>query len=191
MTTVLKIIYWLGLVIQIIVRAPFQKTWKTGPKTEQRVSRTEQTLLGLLGLSAVLPLIYTFTPWLDFANYALPAWLAGLGVLLEAAGLFVFARAHHDLQSFWSPSLEIFKDHTLITSGIYGRIRHPMYASQWLMASAQVLLLQNALAGPVALLVFIPFYLLRVRAEEKLMLDTFGDSYRAYMQKTGRVLPRL
>jgi len=54
--------------------------------------------------------------------------------ILLACALFVFARAHIDLKSNWSPSLEIYQDHTLITSGIYHYIRHPMYASLGLLA---------------------------------------------------------
>ena len=65
-----------------------------------------------------------------------------------------------------------------------------MYASQWLWVIAQILLLQNWLAGPIDLLVFIPFYLLRVQAEEKMMLETFGDQYRQYMKETGGVIPK-
>jgi protein-S-isoprenylcysteine O-methyltransferase Ste14 len=66
-----------------------------------------------------------------------------------------------------------------------------MYASQWLWCIAQILLLQNWLAGPLNLILFIPFYLLRVQAEEKMMLDAFGDEYRAYQRKTGGVIPKL
>jgi len=58
------------------------------------------------------------------------------------------------------------------------------------MVIAQALLLQNWLAGPVGALVFIPFYFLRVSAEEKMMLDTFGDQYRKYMQRVGGVIPK-
>lgn len=47
------------------------------------------------------------------------------------------------------------------------------------------------LAGPAGLLCFIPFYFLRVPAEEKMMLETFGDRYRDYIKTTGRVFPRL
>jgi protein-S-isoprenylcysteine O-methyltransferase Ste14 len=65
-----------------------------------------------------------------------------------------------------------------------------MYASQWLWVVAQILLLQNWIAGPIGLIFFIPFYILRVRAEEKMMLDTFGNQYRDYMKKTGGVIPR-
>ena len=99
--------------------------------------------------------------------------------------VFIFWRAHADLKSNWSPTLEIRADHTLVTGGIYAFIRHPMYASELVWAVTQILLLQNWLAGPLHLIFFIPFYLLRVQAEEKMMLDAFGDEYRHYMHKTG------
>jgi protein-S-isoprenylcysteine O-methyltransferase Ste14 len=190
--SVFKILYWAGLFIEIAIRAPFQKTSKAATKTDQRVSRTEKLLLGLLSVAGiVIPLIYSATNWLDFANYSLPAWMGWFGVLLLACALFIFARAHMDLKSNWSPTLEIRKDHTLVTNGIYRYIRHPMYASQWLWVVAQILLLQNWLAGPIGLIFFIPFYFLRVQAEEKMMLDTFGDQYREYMKKVGGVIPWL
>jgi protein-S-isoprenylcysteine O-methyltransferase Ste14 len=65
-----------------------------------------------------------------------------------------------------------------------------MYASQWLWVIAQPLLLQNWIAGFLNLLVFIPFYFLRVKAEEQMMMETFGDQYRVYREKVGGVLPR-
>jgi protein-S-isoprenylcysteine O-methyltransferase Ste14 len=40
-------------------------------------------------------------------------------------------------------------------------------------------------------MVFIPFYLLRVKAEEQLMLEQFGDDYRSYKQKVGAVFPKI
>jgi protein-S-isoprenylcysteine O-methyltransferase Ste14 len=190
--TIFKIVYWAGLVIEIAIRIPWQKTWKTAIRTDRRVSQTERILLGLLwGVMFILPLIYSVTDWLAFADYSLPAWMGWFGVVLMACALYVFSRAHRDLKSNWSPSLEIFEGHTLVTSGIYGYIRHPMYASQWIWVIAQILLLQNWLAGPVDLIFFIPFFILRVKAEEKMMLDTFGNQYREYMNKTGAVLPRI
>lgn len=186
-----KIIYWLGMVGEIIIRAPYQKNVKAD-KTDQRVTRAENLILSLIAVGmGLLPLIYTFTHWLGFADYHLPAWLGWLGATIYAAALYVFYRAHTDLKSNWSPSVEIYQGHALITNGIYRTIRHPMYASQLLMGISQALLLQNWLAGPISLIVFIPFYLLRVRAEEKMMLDTFGEEYRQYLEKTGGILPKL
>jgi protein-S-isoprenylcysteine O-methyltransferase Ste14 len=189
---IFKIIYWLGLVIEIVVRVPYQKVARQSLKTDRRVSSLENLLLGLLMVALIVfPLIYSITNWLNFANYILPDLLGWLGVFILTSSLFVFARSHMDLKANWSPSLEIRQDHELVTKGIYRTIRHPMYASLWLGAIAQILLLQNWIAGPLNLLLFTAFYFLRVPAEEKMMLDTFGDQYREYMNKTGRVFPRL
>jgi protein-S-isoprenylcysteine O-methyltransferase Ste14 len=66
-----------------------------------------------------------------------------------------------------------------------------MYTSVWLWAIAQFLLLNNWLAGSAAIVSFGTMYLLRVGNEEKMMLDQFGEAYYNYMQKTGRLLPKL
>jgi len=188
--SVFKILYWAAMVLEIIIRAPFQKSWKLTPKTKQRAMRTENTVLTLLFVgSFLLPLVYSLTSWLGFADYRLPVWMGWLGVFFLAASVYVFWRAHHDLKSNWTPTLEIFEGHSLITDGIYGSVRHPMYLSQWLMVIAQ--LLQNRIAGLSGLVVFIPFYLLRVPAEEKMMEETFGEAYLEYMQQTGRVIPKV
>jgi protein-S-isoprenylcysteine O-methyltransferase Ste14 len=185
-------IYFAALVIEMIIRAPLNRKRKQEKMSEQRVTNREIFILVLLLLGGfIMPIIYAATNWLDFANYTLPAWAAWLGVLILAAGLFIFWRAHADLGLNWSPSLEIREKHELITRGIYGVIRHPMYASQWLWVIAQPLLLQNWIAGFLNLFIFIPFYFLRVKAEEQMMLDSFGTQYREYMQRTGGVLPKM
>lgn len=184
-------IYFVAIVVEMVIRAPLNQKRRQEKMSEQRVTGQERTLLGLLFLGMFfVPIIYAATNWLDFANYALPAWAGWLGVLILAGALFVFWRAHADLGLNWSPSLEIREKHELITRGIYGVIRHPMYASQWLWVLAQPLLLQNWIAGLADLLVFVPFYFLRVKAEEQLMVESFGEQYQAYIQKVGGVLPK-
>ncbi len=46
------------------------------------------------------------------------------------------------------------------------------------------------LAGVGGLILFLPMYVIRMPQEEQMMIGQFGDVYRAYMQRTGRVLPR-
>ncbi len=107
------------------------------------------------------------------------------------AALWLFWRSHADLGLNWSVTLEIRKEHQLITNGVYRSIRHPMYAAIWLFSLAQALLLANWLAGPAALVTFAPMYLLRTPREERMMCEIFGQEYRDYMARTGRLFPRL
>lgn len=187
----LKGAFLFGIVAQIAIRTPYNRQRQQTQVATDRISTQEKVLLGLLFVSLVVPFLYIFTNWLAFADYTLPPWAGVLGILLLLLSLWLFWRSHADLGRNWSPSLQIMEEHTLVTNGIYRAIRHPMYASQWVFVMAQLLLLQNWIAGPVTLLVFAPFYFLRVPQEEQLMIEQFGAAYRAYMARTGRVLPRL
>jgi protein-S-isoprenylcysteine O-methyltransferase Ste14 len=188
---IFTIIYFAGMVLQIIIRAPFDQKRRKGKISESQVTSQEKIALGLLSLGTLLiPIIYAATHWLDFANYTLPTWMGWLGVIILVAGLYVFWRAHEDLGVNWSLSLEIREQHELITRGIYGIIRHPMYASQWLWVIAQPLLIQNWIAGVLNVPFFLIFYLMRVNAEEQLMLEQFGEQYRSYMERVGGVFPK-
>jgi protein-S-isoprenylcysteine O-methyltransferase Ste14 len=185
-------VYWAGTIMQIIIRAPFGFRTLSRTKADRRVSRTEDILFGLLTVAArILPLIYSITNWLVFADYSLPTWAGWSGIFILVCSLLIFLRAHMDLKANWSPSLELYEGHTLITNGIYRYIRHPMYASQLVWAVAQILLMQNWIAGPPSLILFIPFYLLRSRAEEQMMLERFPGPYREYKRTTGGILPKL
>jgi protein-S-isoprenylcysteine O-methyltransferase Ste14 len=191
-----KVLYFAAMGVEVILRTPYARQRQQIPKTDQRVTAAEQGLLaGLSVAGLLLPLIYSLTPWLNFADYPLAprtkTRLGGIGAGLLAASVWIFGRAHRDLGTNWSPSLEIGEQQTLTTTGIYRSIRHPMYASQALWGLAQALLLPNWLAGPGGFLAFLGFYLVRVPQEERMMLDHFGDAYRAYCAQTGRVLPRL
>jgi protein-S-isoprenylcysteine O-methyltransferase Ste14 len=158
----------------------------------RRIDGQEKLLLvGMFVSVILLPLLYLFTPLLGFADYELPRIVPWLGLAVMAVSLWLFWRSHADLGRNWSVSLELREGHQLITEGIYRRIRHPMYLSIWLWAIGQGLMLENWLAGWSVVPAFAAMYVLRTPREEQLMCEAFGDEYRAYMRKTGRVFPRL
>ncbi|HRN50420.1 MAG TPA: protein-S-isoprenylcysteine O-methyltransferase [Anaerolineales bacterium] len=192
MLTLFSGVYWVGMMVKAAIRAPLRNTWKSNIKVEQRSAPRERLFLILLGLvEFLLPLLFVTTHWLDDFNYSLPSWAGWVGAVLLAASLWMLAKTHADLSKFWSPVLEIVEGHKLITTGIYSKVRHPMYASQWLFVVAQALLLHNWVAGLAGIVIFAPFYFIRAHSEEQMMLDAFGDEYRHYMASTGRVLPRV
>ena len=147
-------------------------------------------LISLTGLG-IVPLIYTATAMPHFASYAFRPAQAWLGVLVAVAALVMFRLTHRALGRNWSVSLDVRENHRLITDGIYRRIRHPMYTAFWLWAVAQALLLPNWVAGFAGLIGFGTSFFGRIAKEEQMMVDTFGDEYRQYMARTGRLLPRL
>jgi len=100
----------------------------------------------ILCATFIIPLFYIFSPWLNFANYYLPLWTTGFGLILFIISLLLFWKSHADLDKNWHISLELKKNHILITNGVYKTIHHPMYFSFALWSIAQCLLLQNFLA---------------------------------------------
>lgn len=189
---VFKILWIIGFIMIVIIRLPH---WRLGRSNRVVVDRNpvrERILLAIEAVGAgALPLVYIFTPWLSFADYQLPAWAGWAGVASLVASLWLLWRAHADLGQNWSRSLQLRQGHQLITSGIYRYIRHPMYAFGWLLGIAQALLLWNWVVAVAGLASFTLLYFIRVPREEQMMLDQFGEEYRAYMNRTGRVIPRL
>lgn len=189
--TIAKIFFICCVVGWWLIRFPYErKVRKNAIKTNQR-DRMELLLLGisLTGLG-IVPIVYVFTDFTFGARPFIPA-LAWLGVATGLLSLWLFWRTHKDLGRNWSVSLEVRDKHELITGGVYRYVRHPMYSAFFLWAIAQFLLLPNWVAGLSGIVGFGTLYLFRVGREEKLMLDAFGDEYRAYMERTARVLPWL
>jgi len=189
--SIFEILYLAGFVVGSLIRRGYTRGGR-------RV-RTMVSYQGLLDMTCIVlatfgfvavPVVYLITGWLDFANYNLPVWMGWLGVVVFAAAIVLLWRAHSELGGNFSPTLRINEEHRLVTTGVYRYIRHPMYAAHWLWAAAQMLLLSNWVAGPAFLVCFAPLYFLRIRSEERMMAEQFGDEYLAYIKRTGRIIPR-
>jgi protein-S-isoprenylcysteine O-methyltransferase Ste14 len=64
-----------------------------------------------------------------------------------------------------------------------------MYAALFLYSIGQALVLPNWVAGPSYLVAFGILFAFRIAAEERMMLETFGDDYTAYMARTKLLVP--
>jgi protein-S-isoprenylcysteine O-methyltransferase Ste14 len=185
-----KVIWVLGVAGWFIIRYPHDRRARRTPKLRRSDRGREIVLMAISGTGlGVLPFIYVVSNAPRFANYPFRPWQAWLGAVLFAASLWLFYRTHKDLGRNWSVTLEVRDRHTLVTSGVYSRVRHPMYSAFWLWALAQALLLPNWIAGPAGLIGFGTLFFLRVGREEALMIETFGEDYRRYMARTARILP--
>jgi protein-S-isoprenylcysteine O-methyltransferase Ste14 len=187
-----RLLYLIGYVVAWGARLPHALRARRSAVADNRKTRLETLLLALLFAGTlIVPLVYVSSPWLDPADYALPAWAGVTGTTGFGFAVMLLCSSHAVLGRNWSPTLQIRQEHRLVVEGPYRWVRHPIYAAHWLWALSQPLLLQNWIAGFSALAVVAPLYLLRVSREESMMLERFGEEYRAYMARTGRLIPRL
>ena len=184
-------IYFAGFIVGSIIRKVYTRGRSKDKVADDWKSLLDTLLLSFASCGFFIPLIYLLTPWLDFADYPLPAWVGWIGTAVFCVSLWLLWRAHIALGRNWSVKPRIRQGHSLVTEGIFKYIRHPMYAAHWLWAIAQLLLLHNLIAGPAMVVTFLPLYITRVRREEKMLLKHFGQQYRDYMARTGRLAPRL
>ena len=125
-----------------------------------------------------------------WAARPLPRWSRWVGAGLYAASLPLFFWSHHTLGENWSTSLVIKEQQTLISGGPYRWVRHPMYTAIILSSLGSFFLSANWVLG-IAGLGTSTSCVARVGDEEALMVEEFGEQYRAYMERTGRFLPPL
>ncbi len=187
-----NVVFLIGFLVYTLIRRYFVLQTRANQPQIRCIDTVEKILLvGVITTSLLFPAVYLVTPVFSFANYELPIWVRAAGVPILVFALWLFWRSHADLGSNWSVTLEIQAEHKVVDRGVYKRVRHPMYASIFLFALAQGLILNNWLAGWSAWIMFACLYFRRVPQEETMMLDFFGEDYRAYMRKTGRLFPRL
>ena len=186
----LEIIFLCGFVLQIILRSYYIQYYVEG-KQQRYFNKKERLFLLFIFVGfQLLPIMYVFTTWFSFFDYNLPKWLGFPSTMLYGFGVWLFFRAHSDLGQYWSPGLEIKENHQLITTGVFKWVRHPMYAAFVAIAVAQIFMLQNWIVGPAFLLLAIPFYLQRVKREERQLIRHFGNDYRNYMDQTNALFPK-
>jgi protein-S-isoprenylcysteine O-methyltransferase Ste14 len=118
----------------------------------------------------------------------LPVRLAGLAVGLGGVALMVWAAAV--LGRFFVHEAAVFRDHALVTGGPYRLLRHPVYSGYLALLLGSGLGMLNVgllLLWPLALLGI----LIQAGSEERLLESKFGQAYRSYADRTGRLVPRV
>jgi protein-S-isoprenylcysteine O-methyltransferase Ste14 len=112
------------------------------------------------------------------------------GVVLFAVGGALRIWPVFVLGDRFSGLVAIQPGHTLVTTGVYGVIRHPSYLGLLVTSLGWGLAFRSG-AGVVLTALMIPPLLARIRSEEKLLQSQFGDEYDAYRARTSRLIPGL
>jgi len=178
------VIAWMAVRVPHLRRARRRRLRVSGLDWRDRALQA----IAVAGLG-VVPIVYVASHFPRAADYPFIPALGWLGTAILLLAFWVNWRVHIELGAYFSPTLTIYRSHKLITTGIYGHVRHPMYSAFWLWALAQPMMLPNWVAGFSGLVGFAIFFFPRVGREEDMMCDAFGDAYRAYMARTARVIP--
>jgi protein-S-isoprenylcysteine O-methyltransferase Ste14 len=126
--------------------------------------------------------------WLN-ARFVPPTMAAyWLGFVIVAAGLgfAVWARLH--LGRNWSATVTVKQDHELIRTGPYGLVRHPIYTGMLFAVLGSALAI-GEWRGLIAFVLFTVGFVIKLKAEERFMSETFGEQYARYRAEVPALIP--
>ncbi|MGZ9234213.1 MAG: isoprenylcysteine carboxylmethyltransferase family protein [Anaerolineales bacterium] len=158
-------------------------------KREEGLASKMAGILALIGFSAVIAWV-TQPDWLPWAALPFPLWLRWAGVGTALSGFALLQWSQNTLGRNWSDTPRMMKEQSLIISGPYQFIRHPIYTAFLFILGSTLLISANWFIGFAWIGMTLLEVASRIGFEESLMLEYFGDQYRAYMKGTGRLLPK-
>src|SRR5215216_3995888 len=165
----------------------------TGETVSRKVDGTVlMTIIRIAGLVLWFsPLIYLLNPkWMVWSKIGLPDGVRWLGVALGALCVAGIYWLFSSIGSGITPTSATRQQHTLVTSGPYRWIRHPLYTVGSSLFIAFGMMADNWFVAGLGILTFI-LMAVRTPKEEANLIEKFGDEYREYMKRTGRFLPKL
>lgn len=158
---------------------------------DQRIIHSEQHSQWLLWFSVVsavsLALLFKQLAWLPLPIAYLPRQL--LALALFAAGLYLRYAAIAQLGHLFTTHIAVQQQHSLIKTGPYRWLRHPAYSGLLLALAAAGLAMGDS--GAILALMLLPFaaFSVRIKLEETMLKQAFGEGYTAYCQQTWRMIP--
>jgi protein-S-isoprenylcysteine O-methyltransferase Ste14 len=197
-STVFRVIFFVLFFLVLVIRGYYG--WKLRRAGQSRGAVTREAVeregmwsivfrfILFLYMVAVAIVLAINPPWLDLYTAPIPIWSRWIGVGLGVISLPLLIWVHHTLGRQWSTNLQLKQNHTLITKGPYRWIRHPMYTALFAAFVGLALISASWLIVILVVAAILVLYA-RIGKEEAMMIEQFGAEYRAYMRRTGRLLP--
>jgi protein-S-isoprenylcysteine O-methyltransferase Ste14 len=166
---------------------------ESGEKVSRRVDGSlMMTVIKIFGLLLWFsPLVYLLNPqWMAWSKIGLPDELRWLGVVLGVLCVFCIYWLFSSIGRGITPTSATRTEHTLVTSGPYRWVRHPLYTIGCSLFITFGMIADNWFIALLGILAFIAMAI-RTPKEEANLIAKFGDEYREYMKRTGRFLPKV
>lgn len=159
-------------------------TYKEKPKTY--LQKLPPNISALILFLIILGIFEVGTIKLNekYINYRI------VGLILFAIGSYFQIYSFKALGENYSQEIIIFNKHKLVTSGIYGYIRHPQYLFQVISDLGAGIALGSYLVLLFTVILEIPLFIMRAKTEDILLEKNFKDDYILYKKKAGMFFPK-
>jgi protein-S-isoprenylcysteine O-methyltransferase len=118
----------------------------------------------------------------------LPPWVGWLGIAIALLGFGLRVWSMSVLGKFYTRTLKVVENQTIVREGPYRIIRHPGYLASILIWFGVAVSAQNWIVLAVVFLVMFSVYIYRIQTEEKMLVET-NDGYTEYQKHTWRLIP--
>jgi protein-S-isoprenylcysteine O-methyltransferase Ste14 len=181
-------IYFFGIIIVYWIRGI--QFWR--PRAKGEMLKEEHgdwsfwlITIGMIAAFYLPPLEYLFVP----AVLPHTVWMQIVGLLVISVGAFLFVWARRVLGHFYSGHVSVIEGQPLVQRGPYRIIRHPAYMG-YLLISLGISLGFSSLSGFAAVIfILLPSVVYRLRVEDGLLAEHFGEAFKTYANKTKRLIP--
>jgi protein-S-isoprenylcysteine O-methyltransferase Ste14 len=161
-----------------------------GPQKKTRKERRSVVATGTMSAFFVIVyLLIRFRVWTVSVPTGVRTGMLLVGTAIVVAGATVNILGRIALGKNWANHIKIYTHQTLVTTGPYRYVRHPLYASLIWMGFGTGIAYANAAAFLAVLCIFLPFMHYRAKQEEELLRKEF-PAYEKYRRTTGTLFPR-
>ena len=169
--------------VVMLAKNPYLLQKRLSAKEEQR---EQKSVVALSGLLFVVAFVVAGLNW-RFHWCMFPNWLVWMATFLFLAAYILYAEVLRE-NTWLSRTVEVQQNQTVVDTGLYGIVRHPMYSATTLL----FLMMPIVLGSPISLLIlllYIPLIVKRIKNEEK-VLEEGLEGYREYEERVKyRIVP--
>jgi protein-S-isoprenylcysteine O-methyltransferase Ste14 len=175
------------LAASFFVVEPFMRKGTTAKSLKTTASDKGSSIL----IMVMFWIVIILPPLLNFfrvgqITLSIVTWF---GILIMLLGLGLRIWSMHVLGEYYTRTLRVTERQAIVTQGPYRKIRHPGYLGVICLWIGFGLAVGNWIATIVMAILLFGVYGYRIRSEEAMLIDRFGEDYRAYRKRTWSLVP--
>jgi protein-S-isoprenylcysteine O-methyltransferase Ste14 len=179
------IIWSVWLISEIIINRLFRADTRNKKDLDRNSVKIIWRIIGTANIMAICFVVFTK---IQISRSIL---LPYLGLVVIIAGMIIRFTAVVSLGKLFTVNVNISENHRIVQHGIYRFIRHPSYLGAIISFAGFGLSLNNWLSLIIILILIPGVMIYRIKIEEKVLVEQFGDEYLQYMKTTYRLVPWL